>query len=167
MLDYGMPWIGGVSGSAPEFYAMIRHLYRNAANRDLKPTHSSTTISLDSDALAKLVTINIATLVIAGHHSLGELLFGIATTEKLHISEDVKGAKAYSVAASTSGFKTCLNAEKNYHFYSSDIKTIMCDMNKATGYTSSNKKTTYTTAIDDFIARSNCAKKSAPSSTCR
>eukprot|EP00928_Gymnodinium_smaydae_P032588 TRINITY_DN23558_c0_g2_i1.p1 TRINITY_DN23558_c0_g2~~TRINITY_DN23558_c0_g2_i1.p1 ORF type:complete len:671 (-),score=119.95 TRINITY_DN23558_c0_g2_i1:313-2304(-) len=63
MLDFGMPWIGGVSGSVLDFYLICKALGRSGYD------------------LAEAV-VNYMAALIAGHqHSLGELLFAAAMVE--------------------------------------------------------------------------------------
>jgi len=131
MLDFGMPWTGGVSGSVIEFYAMIRHLLLNAASKTMKIKDTNTEFTLTNQIMAQLSLLNVATLVIAGHHSLGELLFGIASAEKTH------GATHTIDAVSTHGsvdqvIKTTPHSSKNWYFYSSHMKEIIDTMNLGT-----------------------------------
>lgn len=65
MQSFGMPWIGGVSGSVVDFYI---------AARALKYT---------GQELAVLVLLDIAALVAGGQHSMGELVWAAAVCELL------------------------------------------------------------------------------------
>eukprot|EP00928_Gymnodinium_smaydae_P087999 TRINITY_DN7215_c0_g1_i1.p1 TRINITY_DN7215_c0_g1~~TRINITY_DN7215_c0_g1_i1.p1 ORF type:complete len:598 (+),score=100.06 TRINITY_DN7215_c0_g1_i1:49-1842(+) len=63
MLDFGMPWIGGVSGSIVDFYLLCK------------------AVGLSGYNLAEAILHDIAALVAGHQHSLGELLFAAAMTE--------------------------------------------------------------------------------------
>lgn len=63
MQHFGMPWIGGVSGSVVDFYIAARAL------------------GYTGQDLAVLVLLDIAALVAGGQHSMGELLWAAAVCE--------------------------------------------------------------------------------------
>lgn len=80
MLDVGMPWIGGASGSLIDFYLAARDL------------------GYKGKELGDLMLVHMSALVAGAHHSLGELLIAAteADREGGHMSFEKDGEKDFS-----------------------------------------------------------------------
>lgn len=158
MLEWGMPWIGGVSGSVVEFYALAAHVLENVADKDLTITSSGAKVgTFNEHTLAQLTLINVATLVVAGHHSLGELLFGVGSAER----DRLKDKAAIEAPAKKQKFTQNAHGSKKWYFYSDKMKAIIAHMNKPTAnYPSeaptdeTTRKSRYTEATAEFSGRS-------------
>jgi len=164
MLEWGMPWIGGVSGSVVEFYALAAFVLDNVANKNLTIASSGKNVgTFNEHVLAQLTLINVATLVVAGHHSLGELLFGVGSAERDRLTAKTAAIEA---PANNEIFTQNSHTSKKWYFYSDKMKAIITHMNLATAEyatqaptAEATKKTKYTEATAEFAPRSYTAQR--------
>lgn len=165
MLEYGMPWIGGVSGSVVDFYSVISVIGPSA-----KPYGKSLPrlifqswyypgfkmpLRWTEQVLADMVTLLMAHLGIAGHHSLGEALYGAAQTELAYTATLATPRPASEEGALV---QTTSCKGKNYYFYSHHMAPLI----EATrvplgafnyGAQTAERQALYDAAIADFIGR--------------
>lgn len=145
MMWYGMPWIGGVSGSIVDFYITARAL------------------GYKGHVLAKLVLIDMACLIAGGQHSLGELMFGAAEAELVD-SMGMKDTGFNSsfdreAAGEDDGFPPNTEDTMPRYFATPQFQAIMKELNDIRDWGQVRRSgeesfVSYTTALNELARRS-------------
>lgn len=110
MLRFGIPWIGGISGTILDIYLLARHL------------------GYTGNALAYHLIIVVASLVAGSQHSLGELLMALAHCEMI----DATGLKSIDTDVPVQGrlFSYVKKHNSARHFFATpNMKAMVAKIN--------------------------------------